>query len=270
MKNKIYDCVTFYDENLQINLRLNILNDYVEKFVICESRFDHKGNKKDLNFKINEFNEFKDKIIYLVLDKQFPNISDPWTTQAYQREFLFKGLDFLNPNDYVMFSDPDEIPRPELLVDINLKEKFGIFMQKMFCYKLNIYNQYESPWEGTRIAKKKNLNSINYLRQKIKAKNLKYSFLRIDKEKNIKIFNDGGWHFNYLLNAEMISKKLKTFAHTEFNNVKYTDIEKINYNINNFKDLFQRGHKYQKIEIDSNYPDYIVKNINLFSDWIAK
>ena len=69
MINKIYDCVTFYDENLQINLRLNILNDYVEKFVICESRFDHKGNKKDLNFKINEFNEFKDKIIYLVIDK---------------------------------------------------------------------------------------------------------------------------------------------------------------------------------------------------------
>ena len=128
----------------------------------------------------------------------------------------------LNPNDYVMFSDPDEIPRPELLIDINLKEKFGIFMQKMFCYKLNIYNQYESPWEGTRIAKKKNLNSINYLRQKIKAKNLKYSFLRIDKEKNIKIFSNGGWHFNYLLNAEMISKKLKTFAHTEFNNEKYT------------------------------------------------
>ena len=270
MKNKIYDCITFYNENLQVKLRLNILNNYVDKFVICESVYDHKGKKKNLNFQAEEFKDFKDKIIYLVLDTQFPDTTDPWITQAYQREFLLKKLNFLDPEDYVMFSDPDEIPTPELLSNIDLKKKFGIFMQKMFCYKLNIYNQYESPWEGTRIAKKKNLNSINYLRQKIKAKNLKYSFLRIDKEKNIKIFNDGGWHFNYLLNAEMISKKLKTFAHTEFNNVKYTDIEKINYNINNFKDLFQRGHKYQKIEIDSNYPDYIVKNINLFSDWIAK
>ena len=270
MKNKIYDCITFYNENLQVKLRLNILNNYVDKFVICESVYDHKGKKKNLNFQAEEFKDFKDKIIYLVLDTQFPDTTDPWITQAYQREFLLKKLNFLDPEDYVMFSDPDEIPTPELLSNIDLKKKFGIFMQKMFCYKLNIYNQYESPWEGTRIAKKKNLNSINYLRQKIKAKNLKYSFLRIDKEKNIKIFSDGGWHFNYLLNAEMISKKLKTFAHTEFNNVKYTDIEKINYNINNFKDLFQRGHKYQKIEIDSNYPDYIVKNINLFSDWIAK
>ena len=74
-------------------------------------------------------------------------------------------------------------------------------MQKMFCYKLNIYNQHESPWEGTRITRKKNLNSIDFLRQKILAKNLKYSILRFDKERSIEIFNNGGWHFNYLLNA---------------------------------------------------------------------
>ena len=52
MKSKIYDCVTFYNENLQVKLRFNILNDYVDKFVICESRFDHKGNPKKLNFRI--------------------------------------------------------------------------------------------------------------------------------------------------------------------------------------------------------------------------
>ena len=50
MKNKIYDCITFFDENLQVNLRVNILNDYVDKFVICESRFDHKGKPKEIKF----------------------------------------------------------------------------------------------------------------------------------------------------------------------------------------------------------------------------
>jgi len=155
MKSKIYDCVTFYNENLQVNLRFNILNDYVDKFVICESRFDHKGNKKKLNFKIDEFSDFKDKIIYLILDKQFPDITSPWITQAYQREFLLKNLKELSPDDYIMFSDPDEIPRPKLLRNFKLKKKFGIFMQNMFSYKLNIYNSIESPWEGTRIAKKK-------------------------------------------------------------------------------------------------------------------
>ena len=268
MKSKIYDCVTFYNENLQVNLRFNILNDYVDKFVICESRFDHKGNKKKLNFKIDEFSDFKDKIIYLILDKQFPDITSPWITQAYQREFLLQNLKELSPDDYIMFSDPDEIPRPKLLRNFKLKKKFGIFMQNMFSYKLNIYNSIESPWEGTRIAKKKDLESIDYLRQKVLKKNLKYSFLRIDKEKNIEIFEKGGWHFNYLLKPEEISIKLKTFAHTEFNKEIYTDIKIIKNNIANCKDLFQRGHTYDKVEIDKTFPKYIFENKEKLKEWI--
>ena len=269
MKNKIYDCITFYNENLQVKLRLNISNDYVEKFVICESIYDHKGRKKNLNFKAEKFKDFKDKIIYLVLDKQFPEITDPWATQAYQREFLLKGLSFVDQEDYVMFSDPDEIPTPELLVNINLKKNFGIFMQKMFCYKLNIYNQYESPWEGTRIAKKKNLNSINYLRQKIKAKNLKYSFLRIDKEKNIQIFKDAGWHFNNILSPKEISLKLKTYAHTEFSGEEYSSEKIIKKKIEENIDLFNRGHKYVVKKIDKSFPKYLIDNLERFKEWIV-
>jgi beta-1,4-mannosyl-glycoprotein beta-1,4-N-acetylglucosaminyltransferase len=269
MKNKIYDCVTFYNENLQVKLRFNILKNYVDKFVICESKFDHQGRPKKLNFKIQEFEEFKDKIIYLILDKQFPNTTNPWAAQAYQREFLLEGLVGIDQDDYVMFSDPDEIPKPELLVNFKLKKKYGIFMQKMFSYKLNLFNQYESPWEGTRIARKKDLKSIDYLRQKIIIKNLKYSFLRFDKEKNIEIFKDGGWHFNYLLNPEAISIKLKTFAHTEFNNEKYTDIKEIKYNVDNFYDLFQRGHVYKKIELNRTFPKYILENKENLIEWIV-
>ena len=259
MKNKIYDCVTFYNENLQVKLRFNILKDY----------FDHQGRPKKLNFKIEEFKEFKDKIIYLVLDKQFPDTANPWAAQAYQREFLLESLVGMEQDDYVMFSDPDEIPKPELLVNFKLKKKFGIFMQKMFCYKLNIFNHYESPWEGTRITRKKDLKSIDYLRQKIKIKNLKYSFLRFDKEKSIEVFKDGGWHFNYLLKPEAIANKLKTFAHTEFNDKKYTEIKKINYNIDNFYDLFQRGHVFKKIELDKTFPKYILENKEDFIEWIV-
>ena len=142
-------------------------------------------------------------------------------------------------------------------------------MQKMFCYKFNILNQYESPWEGTRIARKKDLKSIDYLRQKIVTKNLKYSFFRIDKQKSIEVFKDGGWHFNYLLKPDEIANKLKTFAHTEFNDKKYTEIKKINYNIDNFYDLFQRGHVFKKIELDKTFPKYILENKEDFIEWIA-
>ena len=52
MNNKIYDCITFFDEPLQANLRFNILNNYVEQFVICESKFDHKGHYKGVKLSL--------------------------------------------------------------------------------------------------------------------------------------------------------------------------------------------------------------------------
>ena len=88
----------------------------------------------------------------------------------------------------IFFSDPDEIPKPEILINFELKKKYGIFMQRCFNYKFNLFIKYESPWEGTRVCKKKNLKSIDFMREKVKTKNLKYSFLRFDKEKKFRIF----------------------------------------------------------------------------------
>ena len=173
MKNKIYDCITFFNENFQVNLRFNILYNYVDKFVVCESRFDHKGKPKELNFKIEKFNNFRDKIIYIVLESQFPDISDPWKTQAYQREYMLENLNEASPDDYIFFSDPDEIPNREMLVNFELHKKYGIFMQKCFNYKFNLFNPFESPWEGTRVAKKKK-SKINRFYE-TKSKNKKFT-----------------------------------------------------------------------------------------------
>ncbi len=270
MSNKIYDCITFFDEGFQANLRFNILNNYVEQFVVCESKFDHKGHYKGVNFNIENYKEFKNKITHLVINEQFPDTSNPWKTQAFQREFIFSGLDKAKPEDYIMFSDPDEIPRPEILANLKLIKKFGIFLQKMFCYKMNIYNPHESPWEGSRICLKKDLKSIDFLRQKILKKNIRYPFWRIDKEKNIQLIDNGGWHFNYLLEPEKISKKLKTFAHTEYNRNEFTNIDVIKENIHEKKDLFKRGHKYYKVQLDNTFPNYILDNQSKFNQWIEK
>ena len=268
MSNKIYDCITFFDESLQAHLRFNILNNYVEQFVVCESKFDHKGNYKGVNFKIENYKEFKSKIIHLVIDEQFPDTSNPWKTQAFQREFIFNGLKNAKPEDYIMFSDPDEIPRPEILANLKLIKKFGIFLQKMFCYKLNIYNPHESPWEGSRICLKKNLKSIDFLRQKILKKNTRSPFWRIDKEKSIQLIENGGWHFNYLLEPEKISKKLKTFAHIEYSKEEFTKIDAIKNNIHKMRDLFGKGNKYHRVELDNTFPSYILNNQYKFYKWI--
>ncbi len=267
MKNKIYDCITFFNENYIFDLRYNILKDYVDGFVICESKYDHKGNLKNINF--SEKNKIKSsKIKYILLDEPFPTHTNPWKNQAIQREFLLSNLNFIHEDDYVFFSDPDEIPNPEILKRFQLNKKYGIFRQKCFNYKFNLYNSYENPWEGTRVCKKKNLKSIDFMRQKVRIKNLKYNFYRFDKEKSIEIFDNGGWHFNNILEPEDISIKLKTFAHTEFLENKFSSIEIIKKKIDNKIDLFERGHVYKKIELDNSFPKYLIENKELYKKFI--
>ena len=265
--NKLLDCVTFFDNNFMFQIRYNVLVDYVDYFIVCESLFDHKGNAKKQNFIWrDEYN--KEKIKYFLLEKPFPKNTNPWENQALQREFLLNCTDFADQEDYIFFSDPDEIPRPEILQKFELNKKYGIFLQDCFNYKFNLFNKYESPWEGTRVAKKKNLRSIDFMRQKIKRKNLKYNFLRFDKEKSIQIFENSGWHFNNVMSHEQISLKLKTFAHTEFKDDNFSSPEIIKDKVNQQIDLFNRAHKYQKVNMDNNFPKYILQNQEKYREWI--
>ena len=267
MQNKIFDCITFFDNNFIFNLRYNILHNYVDYFVICESKFDHRGRPKKINFKKSDEYD-SNKIKHFVLEKPFPQNTNIWENQAIQREFLLENISFASSEDYIFFSDPDEIPKPEILKNFKLKKKFGIFMQNCFNYKLNLFNKYETPWEGTRVCKKKDLKSVDFMRQKIKSKNLKYNFFRFDKEKNIQIFDNAGWHFNNILSPQEISKKLKTFAHSEFASEKFSSIQIIEQKIKNKIDLFDRGHKYEVVAIDDSFPEYLIKNINKFKNFI--
>ena len=267
MRPKIFDCITFFQENMISNIRFEILNNCVDYFVVCESKYDHKGKKKKLNFRVLN-KKFKDRVIYIVLDKPFDSNNSAWQNQAVQREFILKSLNNIDLEDYIMFSDPDEIPNPKTLKNLKLKKKYGIFLQKMYCYKFNLFNKEESPWEGTRICKKKNLGSIDYMRQKILMKNLNKSFLKFYIEKDIEIFKNGGWHFNSIISPSEISKKLKTFAHVEFSKKKYSDIKIIKQNIKDHKDLFGRNIYYKKENLNNSFPEYILKNRKSLKKWI--
>ena len=264
---KIIDCITFFDNNFMFDLRYNVLKNYVDYFVVCESKFDHRGNPKKINFIKKDEYDFT-KIKYFLLEEAFPKNTNIWENQAIQREFLLESTNFAEPEDYIFFSDPDEIPNPEILINFELKKKYGIFMQKCFNYKFNLFNSYESPWEGSRVSKKKNLKSINFMRQKIKSKNLNYNFLRIDKEKNIQIFNAGGWHFNNILDPQEISLKLKTFAHSEFSSEEFSSPNIIKEKIEKKIDLFNRGHNYKKIEINETFPKYFLNNLEKYKKFI--
>ena len=131
MRDKIYDCITFFDNSFMFDLRYNILKDKVDYFVICESRFDHRGNPKKINFIKSEKYENK-KIKHFILENPFPKNTSVWENQAIQREFLLESLSFVEPNDYIFFSDPDEIPRPEILNNFQMKKKIWNFNARVF------------------------------------------------------------------------------------------------------------------------------------------
>ena len=267
VKSKIIDCITFFDNNFMFELRYNILFNHVDYFVICESEYDHAGKKKGKKFIWKDYYE-DGKIKYFCKPDPFPETTDRWKNQAIQREYLLKCLDFADQDDYIFFSDPDEIIKPEKLNNFFLNKKYGLFLHEFYNYKFNLYNPYETPWEGSRVCRKKNLKSIDYMRQKVKLKNLKYSFFRFDKEKSIEIFDDSGWHFNNIITPEEISIKLKTFAHSEFSDERFSSIEIIKKKIENREDLFERGHKYKIIELNKNFPKYILDNKDKCSEFI--
>ena len=266
----IYDCFQFFNEEHILDLRLNILNEFVDFFVIVESTCDHQGNIKKLSFQPEKFNKFKKKIIYIKVEDTSEIIKKKhnWgesLVEQHQRNSIMRGLKKALDEDLVILSDVDEIPDLRKLHLFNKKNKYAVFSQKMFNFKLNLLNETESNWHGSKICLKKNLKSPQWLRN-LKFK--KYPFWRIDKPKNLQIIENGGWHFAYIQTADNISKKIKSFSHGEFNTTDFTDEKKIEEKIKLHKDIFNRGFNYRKIELDHTFPKYILDNKEKLKKWI--
>ena len=157
IKNKIIDCITFFDNNFIFDLRYNILNDFVDYFVICESKFDHQGNEKEINFKQDKIYD-QSKIRHIVMDERFPDNTNAWQNQAIQREFLLKSLNFANEDDYIFFSDPDEIPRPEILKNFNLKKNMEFLCNSVLIISLIYTINMKAPGKELGSVKEKTYN----------------------------------------------------------------------------------------------------------------
>ena len=296
---KIFDCFMYFDEDLILDIRLNYLDKFVDYFVIVESLYNHNGQKRRPKFNINNFKKFENKIKYLLIDNEGEIFSDiekndnvdqindkqimnALKRENYQRDCILKGLTEANNDDWIIISDLDEIPNLE---KNNLKEsknKIVFFKQLMIYYKLNLHLK-NFPWIGSKACKKKDLESPQWLRN-IKDRN--YSWWRIDtlfsktKYSNIKIFENGGWHFSYIKSPVDIEKKLKSYLHhTEYElnplgSEKISELIKEKKTVYNLKadsrsNKFSDGSTLEKLNI--NYlPKYVKDNISKFNEWIEK
>tara|TARA_Y100000590_G_scaffold467278_1_gene645655 strand:+ start:150 stop:944 length:795 start_codon:yes stop_codon:yes gene_type:complete len=262
----------YFDEDLMLDLRLNTLNEYVDKFVIAEATRDHSGKEKKLNFNYDKFYKFKDKIKYIVIEDLPLDVkskkknwdANHWRDQ-YQRNSLVRGFKDSNDNDLIMISDIDEIPDPKKISEFKIENKYACFMQKNFQSKLNLLNITDKYWMGTKICQKKYLKSPQWLRN-IKTK--KRPFWKFYKPKEPQLIFDGGWHFSFLKKPKDIATKIKAYSHQEFNKKDFIDEENIAKKIEDKKDLFNRNIEYTKIEIDESFPKYVLENKSIFKEWI--
>ena len=294
---KIFDCFMYFDEKVVLDLRLNILNPYVDYFVIVESKFTHKGDERDLKFDINKFSKLKDKIIYLVYDEEPSGtekildkdnegeksrkfILNAALRENGQRNYIMKGLENSSKEDLILISDVDEIPNLELIDFKKIKNQIILFKQDMFYYKLNLKLP-DLIWSGTKACKKKLLMSPQWLRN---IKDRKYSFYRLDtffsdkKYINIKFIENGGWHFSNIKTPEEIEYKLKSYLHHrefDINPMSVQEIENIIKNKQAIYDL-KVDKKVNKIGngsklIDypmSKLPVYLKNNFEKYKNWL--
>jgi len=292
---RIFDCVPFFDENMLFDLRLNILSEYVDKFVVVEQLYTHSGKKKKQKFDINNFKKFKDKIIYFLIEDEPNNLIDIDNQNpnhdgfkrinslrriSLQYNKLIDGLDNAAPDDLIMVSDCDEIPDLKSFDFKNLKNQILLFKQKIFYYKFNlIHENYD--WFGTKACRRKKLKSIEWLKY---IKNKKYNFWRLDtlfsknKYINIKVIQNGGWHFTNIKNNKEIYYKLMNYGeHNEFEKSGLDEksiellIKKRQLYFNHNADKKDDNKYSSKIELkkvnDLILPDYLIKNKSNFQEW---
>ena len=269
---KIYDCFSYWDEDLLLDVRLNILNNYVDFFVIVEGNRTWQNNHKKLKFNLNNFPKFKNKIIYVPVE-DMPDGDNPYERENFQRNCILRGLDKSKEEDLIIISDLDEIPNPSSIKNFNKKMKYAVFKQKHYYYKFNLHSTINPYWHGSRICLSKFLKSPQWLRE-LKFK--KRPWWRLDKKRLNNILEDGGWHFCNLKTPAELLYKYNNLCETNdpysFNekiDEKYLDVKEIEKRISKGLDIIGRDEKYIKVELDQSYPKYIQDNKNLFSQWIV-
>ena len=294
---KIYDCFMFYDEDLIAELRFNILNQYINEFIVVESKYTHSGEKRELLFNINKYPNFKNKINYIVLENEPDNLEKVYDDDTedkknskyimnalkrenYHRNEISKGLNKASPEDLILISDVDEIPNLSKL-DINkLNNEIILFKQNFYYYKLNLKLE-DMPWYGTKACKFKILKSPQWLRN---IKDKKYPFWRVDvlfsdkKYSNIKHIDNGGWHFSNMKTPADIERKMRTYLHHREYDINPLGKKKIEEIMKSKKSIYNLRADMKTEKFDgtqnlkptdcSELPDFIKANIKKYSNWI--
>tara|TARA_Y100001935_G_scaffold250405_1_gene250485 strand:- start:226 stop:1095 length:870 start_codon:yes stop_codon:yes gene_type:complete len=287
----------YYDEDLVLDLRLNILDKYVYKFVIVESKYTHSGEKRELLFDIAKYPKFKDKIDYIALENEPEDLSKVLSKDSFdeknskyilnalkrenfQRNAISLGLKQADKNDLIIISDVDEIPNLENLNYNKIKNSIILFKQNFYYYKFNLKLE-NLHWFGSKACLFNKLKSPQWLRN---IKDKKYPLWRLDtlisdkKYSNIEFIENGGWHFSNMKTVEEIEKKMRTYLHHREYDINPLGKEKIKNIIKSKKSIYNLKTDMKNEKFDGtqslkstdlkDLPEYINRNKEKYLNWL--
>lgn len=264
----IYDCFAFFNEMDLLEIRLNTLNDVVDRFVLVEATRTFQKKEKPLFFEENKerFKPFLHKIEHVVVDR-YPTffskwrVPKTWDYDDHQKEGILHGLKNAKPDDVIIVSDVDEIPRPELVLEYAKKPGIKVFQQKLYYYYLNCFvEKYPEPiplvdgympWYGTVMLNYKDIQTIKKTRL--------YRETRQNTDR-VTIVPNGGWHFSYLGGAAKVIEKIEAYAHKEHNKDEFKDPKKVEEIIRKGGSLYGQNIDSKFVKIDDSFPVYVQQN----------
>jgi hypothetical protein len=267
-ERKVYDTFLFNNELDLLEIRLNVLNEHVDYFVIVEAEETFTNIKKPLYFKENKdrFSQFGEKIIHYVVDntnenlwnfsKSSPNVGKGefwWVREFYQKENILVALDKtkIKDDDIVFVSDLDEIWNPKTIYSRGEYDYPQVYrpIQTAYHYFLNNKsNQDISAWVGTRFGTYGILKKFGA------------NHFRTEREVKSTPLKNGGWHFTNIGNKDFIFNKIQSYSHQEYNHPHLK--QQIDWGIDNNIDFLNRGFSLWKDESD--LPEYVLLNRNKY------
>jgi beta-1,4-mannosyl-glycoprotein beta-1,4-N-acetylglucosaminyltransferase len=283
----VYDTFPFFNELELLEARLAELDPVVDRFVLAEATRTHSNKPKPLHFQENRqrFAPFLSKIIHLVVD-DCPDSANAWVIEKFQRDAVGRGLVGCRPDDIIMNSDVDEIPRASSVRWLREQMRFGngpgarfwstvlrqnwvvglarnlfkkrhprvwLFEHRQFYHFLNCTSRTLPWWDGTRAV---------FFRDFTRARDL-----RSWKGRRIP---DAGWHFSYMGGVDRVREKLQAFAHQEYNRPEYVDRQKVEEALREGRWALGPEHRLEFVPFDGTFPEFLQRNRERFQDWVGE
>lgn len=254
----IYDVISFNGEYDLLEIRLNILNDYVDEFIILEAPTTFSGKDKPLYFDLERkrYEKWWDKIRYHVIDENYtkeeielaessPSVpkDQPWWKREFlQKESIKKALVHLKNDDTVFVGDCDEIWNPNILGVVEQSDPTEVYKLKQLVYSYYVNNRSDESWAGTFVTS---------------YQMFKYGCINHFRTNSPKIIlENGGWHFTNMGGVNEIKRKLESYGHQEYNNEAIKSC--LDERIKNNQDYIGRSFKFWVEEVD--LPKYLLDN----------